>query len=95
MRTSFWSLEESDVSAELKRFIAEKCAQLRAETRAAEHPMSPESKSLFRAAQQGDWQVESLRSMHQAAWVGEPGGSKSWAVYPVEGAAVKRDRRRL
>ncbi len=47
---SSWSLERSAVAAELKRSVAEKCAQVRAEVRALGHAMVPESRSLFAAA---------------------------------------------
>ena len=50
--------------------------------------MSPESKPLFTLVEQGDWQgmVESLRAMHQAAWVGEP--ERFEVLYLAEWAAV-------
>jgi hypothetical protein len=92
MRTSSWSLESSVVAAELKRFIAEKCAQVRAEVRASGHEMGMESKSLFTAAEKGDWGgvFNSLEAMHEAAKERQ-GGSTKWdsqVVYPVEWAAV-------
>src|SRR5678815_2735953 len=75
---------------ELKRFIAEKCAQVRAETRAPGHEMIPESKALFTAAEEGDWRgvVEALGVIRQCA--GEPRKDlpKTRVVYPVEWAAV-------
>jgi hypothetical protein len=87
MAISSWSVETSAISAELKRFIAEKCAQVRAETRAAEHPMSPVSKSLFAAAEAGDWRgaFDALATMHQGFREEE---RAKWAVYPVEWAVV-------
>jgi hypothetical protein len=92
MRNSTWSLERSTVAAELKRFIAEKCAQVREEIRAPEHEMGPESKSLFTAAESGDWRgvFDSLAAMHKAAREGQNGSSRSRsrAVYPVEWAVV-------
>ena len=92
MRNSTWSLERSSVAAELKRFIAEKCAQVRAEIRAPEHEMGPESKSLFAAAENGDWRgvFDSLAAMHKAAREEQSGSSgfRSTAVYPVEWAVV-------
>jgi hypothetical protein len=92
MKAFSWSLENSAVSAELKRFIAEKCAQVRAESRAPEHEMGPESKSLFAATERGDWRgvTDSLAAMCKGAWE-EPSGnsrSRSTAVYPVEWAVV-------
>jgi hypothetical protein len=87
-----WSLEESAVSAELKRFIAEKCAQARAETRAPGHEMGAESKSLFTAAENGDWcgVFDSLAVMHKAGRERRSGSTRwnSQMVYPVEWAAV-------
>ena len=90
MERSSWSVETSAVSTELKRFIAEKCAQVRAEIRAAEHPMSPQSKSLFAAAEAGDWRgvFDTLAAMHKGFREGESSRPTSWAVYPVEWAVV-------
>lgn len=84
-----WLLERSAVAAELKQFIAEKCAQVRAEVRAPEHPMSPLSSSLFTAAETGDWRgvFNSVAAMHKAMREGTSRTAK-WAVYPVEWAAV-------
>lgn len=79
------------MAADLKRFVAEKCAQVRAETRAAGHAMGALSKSLFTAAENGDWRgvFDSLAAMRQAAREGQGGsGSKLTVVYPVEWAAV-------
>ena len=82
MNTSSGSVETSAVSGELKRFITEKCTQVRAEIRAAEHPMSPESKSLFAAAEAGDWHgvFDALAAMHRGFREGESSGARSWAV---------------
>ena len=87
---SSWSLETSVVSRELKRFIAEKCAQVRAETRAPGHEMIPESKALFTAAEGGDWRgvVEALDLMRQCAREPQENLPKTRVVYPVEWAAV-------
>jgi hypothetical protein len=89
MGTSSWSLESSAVAAELKRFIAEKCARLRAEIRAPEHPMSPLSSSFFAAAERGDWPAlfDAIAAMHQAMRQGDSRGAP-WVVYPVEWAVV-------
>src|SRR5262245_6717830 len=89
MRTSFWSLENSDVATELKQFITEKCAQVRAETRAPEHPMSPESSLFFAAAERCDWPglFDAIAAMHLAMREGKSQGAQ-WAVYPVERAVV-------
>jgi len=89
MSTSSWSPDTSAVAAGLKRFIAEKCAQVRAETRALEHPMSPVSQSLFTAAEQRNWPgvFEALGAMHKAMREGTS-RTANWAVYPVEWAAV-------
>jgi hypothetical protein len=92
MKNSAWSLERSVVAAELKRFVAEKCAQVRAEIRGPGHDMGPESESLFTAAEKCDWSgvFDSLAAMHKAARERQ-GGSTSWnsqVVYPVEWAAV-------
>jgi hypothetical protein len=51
MSRSSWSVESSPVAAELKRFVAGKCAQVRAEIRAPEHPQSPVSSAFFAAAE--------------------------------------------
>lgn len=87
-----WSLENSAVAAELKRFIGEKCAQVRSEARAPGHEMGVESQSLFTAAENGDWPgvFDSLEAMHEAARERQRGSSKwdSQVVYPVEWAAV-------
>lgn len=90
MRSSNWSLERSGVSTELKRFIAEKCAQVRAEVRAPEHQMGPESKSLFDAAENNNWRgvIDSLAAMCRAGREPESANSRSNAVYPVEWAVV-------
>jgi hypothetical protein len=91
MKTSSWSLEHSAVSAQLKRFIAEKLAQVRSEIRAIGHEMSPEFKFLFAAAEKGDWRgaTNSLAAIRRS-WQqqGESSGSKSCAVYPVEWSAA-------
>ena len=89
MNTSGWSLESSAVAPELKRFIAEKCAQVRAEVRAPEHPMSPESSSFFAAAERCDWPglFDAIAAMHRAMREGKS-RSAQWAVYPVEWAVV-------
>lgn len=91
-RISNWSLEGSAAAAELKRFIAEKCAQVRSEVRAPEHEMGLETTSLFTAAENGYWGGvrESLAAMHKAAREGRSGdsGSRSQVVYPVEWAVV-------
>jgi len=85
MKTSAWLLDSSAAATELKRFIAEKCAQVRAEARAAGHPMSPESTSFFAAAEHCDWPglFDALAAMHRAMRDGES-RSAQWAVYPVE-----------
>jgi len=76
MRTSCWSLESSAAATELKRFIAEKCAQVRAETRPPEHPMSPKSSSFFAAAERCDWPglFDAIAAMHQdlSSFRGDP-----------------------
>jgi len=89
MRTSEWSLDTSVVAAELRQFIADKCAQMRAETRATQHPISPLSSSFFTAAERRDWPrlFDALAAMHQAMRDGTSRTAK-WAVYPVEWAAV-------
>ena len=88
MKSSPWSLEGSAVAAELKRFLAEKCAQVRAETRAPGHAMGAISKSFFTAAENGEWRgvFDSLAAMHHAAQEGQSGSSGSGlrVVYPVE-----------
>src|SRR6267142_454358 len=92
MKTSSWSLEGSAVSVELKRFIAEKCAQVRAEARAPGHEMGAECKALFTAAENGDWRgvVGSLAAMCKSTGEAQSGNSRSrsWVVYPVEWAVV-------
>jgi hypothetical protein len=92
MKAFSWSLQNSAASAELKRFIAEKCAQVRAETRAPEHPMGPDSAALFAAAEQGDWRgvTDSLATMCRYAREEQSANSRprSTAVYPVEWAVV-------
>ncbi len=90
MKTPSWSLETSAVSAELKRFVAEKCAQVRAEARAPEHEMIPESKALFAAAENGDWRgvVDALEVMRQCAREPREKVPKTRVVYPAEWAAV-------
>jgi hypothetical protein len=82
-------MERSAAASELKRFIAEKCAQVRAETRASEHPRSPVSSAFFAAAERGDWPgvFEAIAEMHQAMREGR-GRNALWAVYPVEWAVV-------
>jgi hypothetical protein len=89
MSRSSWSLERSAVAAELKRFIAEKCAQVRAETRAPEHPQSPVSSGFFAAAERCDWPgvFEAIADMHKAMREGKSQNA-NWAVYPVEWAVV-------
>src|SRR5205807_1705788 len=78
--------------AELKRFVVEKCAQVRAETRAPEHAMGPISKSFFTAAENGDWRgvFDGLTAMRQSAREGQSSssGSRLTVVYPVEWAVV-------
>ena len=89
MGKSTWSLERSAASSQLKRFIAEKCAQVRAEPRAPEHPQSPVSSSFFAAAERADWPgvfdaiVEMHRAMRERRSRNAP-----WAVYPVEWAVI-------
>ncbi len=85
-----WSLERSAVAAELKRFIAEKCAQVRAEVRAPVDTMVPESRSLFAAAEQGDWPAvfASLEAMHKAMREGWKHPRTVGVVYPVEWAVL-------
>lgn len=87
MANSSWSVETSAVSAELKRFIAEKCAQVRGEPRAAEHPMSPVSLSLFTAAEAGDWRATSNALAAMQNGFREEEKSK-WVIYPVEWAVL-------
>lgn len=89
MRTYPWSLDRSAAATELRRFIAEKCVQVRAETRAPEHPVSPESSSFFAAAERSDWPglFDAIAAMHQAMREGESRHSPS-TVYPVEWAVV-------
>jgi hypothetical protein len=90
MSTQSWSIETSAVGVELKRFIAEKCAQVRSEVRAADHPMSSESKSLFAAAETGDWRgvVNALAALYRGFRESEGGAPRNWAVYPIEWAVV-------
>jgi hypothetical protein len=82
-------LEKSAGASELKRFIAEKCAQQRAETRAPEHPQSPVSSAFFAAAERGDWLgvFEAIGEMRRAMREGRSRNAP-WAVYPVEWAVV-------
>jgi hypothetical protein len=93
MNTSNWSLDSSPVAAELKRFMAEKCAQVRAETRAPEHPMSPESTAFFAAAERSDWPglfaaaAAMHEAMHRTLREGQSQTAQS-VVYPVEWAVV-------
>jgi len=89
MGKSTWSLERSAAASELKRFIAGKCAQVRAETRAPEHPQSPVSGAFFAAAERGDWPkvFEATAAMHQVMREGR-GRHAPWAVYPIEWAVV-------
>ncbi|HZR16229.1 MAG TPA: hypothetical protein VFE51_02785 [Verrucomicrobiae bacterium] len=89
MGKSTWFLERSAVAAELKRFIAEKCAQVRAETRAPEHPQSPVSSAFFAAAERGDWPrvFEAIAEMHRMMREGRSRNA-NWTVYPVEWAVV-------
>lgn len=89
MNASSWSLEHSAVAPELKRFIAEKCAQVRAEPRASEHPMSPESSAFFGAAERCDWPglFEAIAAMHRAMREGNARSAQR-VVYPVEWAVV-------
>jgi hypothetical protein len=90
MKSSSWSLEDSSVAAELTHFVAEKCAQVRAEARAPGHPMI--SQSFFTAAEKGNWPevFKSLAAMRQVAWEGQGSSSASrlTVVYPVEWAVV-------
>jgi hypothetical protein len=90
MSTLPWS--GSAVSAELKRFISEKVAQVRAEKRAPEHEMGPLSQAFFIAAEKGEWRgvFDSLAAFRDCAREGlKPGvESKPQVVYPVEWAVV-------
>jgi hypothetical protein len=89
MSRSSWSVESSPVAAELKRFVAEKCAQVRAEIRAPEHPQSPVSSAFFTAAERSEWPsvFEALAEMHRAMRE-DTSRNANWAVYPVEWAVV-------
>ncbi len=90
MEDASWLLQESAVAPQLKRFIAEKCAQVRAETRAPGHAMVPECKSFFTAAENGDWRGvdESLAAMYKAMREGCKHPRSVGVVYPVEWAVV-------
>ena len=90
MNNHLWSIETSAVATELKRFIAEKRAQVRAEVRGTDHPMSPESQALFTAAEGGDWRgvLEALAALYRGFRESEGGAPRNWAVYPVEWAVV-------
>src|SRR5262245_37416951 len=89
MRTSCWSLENSAAATELKRFIAEKCSQMRAETRAPDHPMSPESSSFFTAVERRDWPglFDAIAAMDRTMREGKSQAAPC-AIYPVEWAVV-------
>jgi len=89
MEKSTWSLERSAAASESKRFIAQKCAQVRAETRAPGHPQSPVSSAFFSGAERGDWPgvFEAIAAMHQAMREGSSRDAP-WAVYPVEWAVA-------
>lgn len=50
-----WSLRHSEISAQLKSFIAEKETQAEAATATNDQAMPPEFKSFFAAAAKGDW----------------------------------------
>jgi hypothetical protein len=52
---SSWSLKNPETTQQLKSFVAEKEAQANAVIRAGGEEMPPEFKSLFAAAQKGDW----------------------------------------
>jgi hypothetical protein len=92
MSTLPWSPEDSVVSAELKRFISRKVAQVRAEKRAPEHEMGPLSQAFFTTAEKGDWHgvFDSLTAFRDCAREGQKAGveSKPQVVYPVEWAVV-------
>ncbi|HTL15850.1 MAG TPA: hypothetical protein VL793_01365 [Patescibacteria group bacterium] len=85
-----WSIENSVVSAELKRFIAEKCRQVRAEGRAPGHFMGALSDSLFTAAEHCDWAAvsQSLQEMYRLMKDPENRSPSAGLVYPVEWAAI-------
>jgi len=92
MKNSSWSVEDSAVATELRRFVVEKCAQVRAEPRAPGHPMGAISQSFFTAAENRDWRelFDSLGAMRQASREGQSSSSSSrlTVVYPVEWAVV-------
>ncbi len=54
-----WSLDKSKVSAQLKTFIAAKRTQANTLAAADGKELSPEIKSLFAAAEKGDWRTTS------------------------------------
>ncbi len=88
MRTSCWSPEGSAAATELKRFIAEKWAQVRAETRALStrcrlNPLP----FLRRRAARLAWPVRCHRG-HAPSMREGKSRSAQWAVYPVEWAVV-------
>jgi hypothetical protein len=63
---SSWSLKRSEASAQLKTFVADKEAQVKAAARADGQQMLPECQTLFAAAAKGDWPT--VHSTFTALW---------------------------
>jgi len=84
-------LECSSISDQLKRFAAEKRAQAIAAARAEAREMLPEFKSLFTAAEKGDWPA--LKDIWQEMWKQtspfEIRGPRDWRVQGIQSKVVQ------
>src|SRR5881397_643016 len=84
-------LECSSISDQLKRFAAEKRAQAIAAARAEAREMLPEFKSLFTAAEKGDWPA--LKDIWQEIWKQtspfEIRGPRDWRVQGIQSKVVQ------
>src|SRR5207245_2917794 len=84
-------LERSSISDQLKRFAAEKRAQAIAAAQAEAREMLPEFKSLFDAAEQGDWPAlkNIWQEMLKHTSPFEICGPRDWRVQGIQSKVVQ------
>jgi len=87
----FLFLQRSSVFDQLKRFAAEKWAQANAAAKAEGKEMLPEFRSLFAAAEKGDWPAirNVWRELQKYAPPCENGGPRDWRMHGIQSTAVQ------
>jgi hypothetical protein len=87
---SSWSLKQSEVSAQMKSFVAEKAAQAGTAAKADGQELLPEYKTLFGAAAKGNWPTiqSAFRQLSRRAPQYAHGGTNDERLTGIQWGAV-------